>query len=156
MKKMFNVIMITVFSWLCGYVCARMHFGYYFGYRADAPINFIIGALVLGGLIICFLKAARLKPPKIFKTWKMRVCQLMILYLFFMFGVMFIECKYGITPGGWGVLWNVIAILVSIPAILHMIMVIYYYICGPLELVRLRKKIVWLLTKPADDEQWCV
>ena len=153
MKKMLNVVMIMVFSWLCGYVYARIHFGYYFGYRADAPINFIIGASTLGGLIICSLKGSRLRPPKVFKIWKMRICQLMTVFSFFMFGVMFIEYNYGITPGGWGILWNVVGVAVSFPAFLHMAMVVYYYIYGESALVRLRRKIVWLLTKPADDEQ---
>ena len=150
MKKMFSVI---VMSWMCGFVYARMHFGYWFGYRADAPINFIIGASALLALIICFIKAYRLKPPKLFNIWKMRICQLMTVFSFFMFGVMFIEYNYGITPGGWGILWNVIGVAVSFPAFLHIAMVVYYYIYGESALVRLRRKIVWLLTKPADDEQ---
>ena len=150
MRKMFSVMFC---SWICGYVFGRIHFGYYFGYRADAPINFIIAVSALLALIIYFIKVYRLKPPKVFNIWKIRIWKLMIAFSFFMFGVMFVECKYNITTGDWGILLNVIGVLVSIPAILHTIMVIYYYMYGGSALIRLRKKIVWALTKPADDEQ---
>ena len=153
MKKMLNMVMVMVCCWINGVVYARIHFGYHFGYRADAPINFIIVVSALLALIICFIKASKLKPPKIFKIWKIRIWKLMIAFSFFMFGVMFVECKYNITTGGWGILLNVIGVLVSIPAILHTIMIIYYYVCGTSAYIRLRKKIVWLLIKPADDEQ---
>ena len=153
MKKMFNVVMIMSFSWLCGYVYGRIHFGYWFGYRADAPINFIIGAFALGGLIICFLKRNRLRPPKVFKTWKMRVCQLMTIFSFSVFGTMCVEHQFDIVVGFWGALINSIAILTAPLAILHIAMVIYYYMNGGLALIKLRRKIVWALTKPADDEQ---
>ena len=149
MKKMFSVM---IFSWMCGFVYARIHFGYWFGYRADAPINFIIGGLVLAGLIVCFFKWNRLKPPKVFKIWKIRI-QLITVFSFFVFGTMYIEHKYCIVVGFWGALINSIAILTAPLVILHIIMVVYYYIYGEKKLIELRKKIIWLMTKPADDEQ---
>ena len=153
MKKMLNMVMVMVCCWINGAVYARIHFGYHFGYRADAPINFIIVVSALLALIICFIKVYRLKPPKVFNIWKIRIWKLMIAFSFFVFGVMFIECKYNITTGGWGILLNVIGVLVSIPAILHVIMMIYYYIHGELAYIKLRRKIIWIFTKPADDEQ---